>query len=189
MKKSGFNVYRLASIGVLSAMVFAANFLSIPIGDISRIHFGNVFCVLSGLLLGPVSGGLCAGLGGFFYDLFNPLYAAEAPITFCLKFVLGFITGAVAHLGGHHGDNRLQNIIGSVLGSLGYVVLYLFKNFVREYYFNRSAIETIVTKLTIKGTSSLINGLIAVFVALILFPIFLKAMRSSGIYKKLYPEQ
>ncbi len=82
--KSHANIYRLCAIGVLSAMVFVANFFSIPLPFEARVHFGNVFCVLSGLLLGPVSGGLCAGLGGFFYDLTNPIYAAGAPVTFLM---------------------------------------------------------------------------------------------------------
>ena len=177
--------YRIAAVGVLSAMVFAANFISIPIGDVSRIHFGNVFCVLSGLLLGPVSGGLCSGLGGFFYDLFNPLYAAEAPITFCLKFVLGFVAGFVAHGFGRHGENRLFNAIGAVAGSLSYVAVYLLKNFINEYYILRNPIETVVTKLVIKGSSSVVNGITAVIVALILLPAFKKAMKASGISEKL----
>lgn len=172
MNRSSNAIYRTAAIGVLSAMVFAANFLSIPIGDITRIHFGNVFCVLSGLLLGPISGGLCAGLGGFFYDLFNPLYAAEAPITFAMKFVLGALVGVIAHSGKSYGTNRTKNIIGAVVGSLGYVVVYLFKNFINEFYFLRNPIETVTTKLIIKGTSSIVNGMTAVIVALILLPIF-----------------
>lgn len=179
--------YRLAAIGVLSAMVFAANFISIPIGDISRIHFGNVFCVLSGLLLGPVSGGLCAGFGGFFYDFFNPIYAAEAPITFCLKFVLGFIAGAIAFSGKSRGDNHVKNIIGAVSGSVGYVIVYLFKNFINEFYFLRNPIETVIAKLVIKGSSSLLNGIIAVIVAIILLPVFQKAMKASGISEKIFP--
>ncbi len=183
MKKN--STYRMAAIGVLSAMTFAANFLSIPIGDISRIHFGNVFCVLSGLLLGPVSGGLCAGFGGFFYDLFNPLYAADAPITFLMKFVLGFVAGGVSHWGRHNGENRILNVVGAASGSLSYVVVYLFKNFINEYYIMRNPIETVLTKLAIKGTSSLTNGIIAVIVALILLPAFKKAMKASGIYEKL----
>ena len=183
MKKN--TTYRMAAVGVLSAMTFVANFLSIPIGDISRIHFGNVFCVLSGLLLGPIPGGLCAGLGGFFYDLFNPLYAADAPVTFLMKFVLGFMTGAAAFYGSSRGENRILNVVGAVLGSLSYVAVYLFKNFINEYYIMRNPIETVLTKLTIKGTSSLINGIIAVIVALILLPAFKKAMKVSGIYEKL----
>lgn len=189
MNRSSNAIYRIAAIGVLSAMVFAANFLSIPIGDITRIHFGNVFCVLSGLLLGPISGGLCAGLGGFFYDLFNPLYAAEAPITFAMKFVLGALVGVIAHSGKSYGNNRTKNIIGAVVGSLGYVVVYLLKNFINEYYFLRNPIETVTTKLIIKGTSSVVNGMTAVIVALILLPVFSRAMKTSGIYQKLFPTQ
>ena len=176
----------MAAIGVLSAMTFAANFLSIPIGDITRIHFGNVFCVLSGLLLGAIPGGLCAGLGGFFYDLFNPLYAADAPITFMMKFVLGFAAGAIAFWGHHHGENRVLNFVGAVFGSLSYVAVYLLKNFIQEFYVMRNPIETVITKLTIKGTTSLLNGIIAVIVALILLPAFKKAMKASRISEKLY---
>jgi len=175
----------MAAVGVLSAMVFVANFISIPIGDITRIHFGNVFCVLSGLLLGPVSGGLCAGLGGFFYDLFNPLYAAEAPITFLLKFVLGFVTGTVAYSQNRKGNSRIFNLIGAVLGSLSYVAVYLLKNFINEYYILRNPIETVTAKLAIKGSSSLINGIIAVIVAAALLPAFKKAMTASHITEKL----
>ncbi|WMJ82705.1 ECF transporter S component [Oscillospiraceae bacterium LTW-04] len=187
MNRSSNAIYRIAAIGVLTAMVFAANFLSIPIGDITRIHFGNVFCVLSGLLLGPIPGGLCAGLGGFFYDLFNPLYAAEAPITFAMKFVLGALVGVIAHSGKSYGKNRTKNIVGAVVGSLGYVVVYLFKNFIYEYYLIRNPIETVMTKLAIKGASSIVNGMTAVIVALILLPVFSKAMKASGIHQKLFP--
>lgn len=187
MNRSSNAIYRIAAIGVLTAMVFAANFLSIPIGDITRIHFGNVFCVLSGLLLGPIPGGLCAGLGGFFYDLFNPLYAAEAPITFVIKFVLGALVGAIAHSGKSFGQNHMKNIVGAVVGSLGYVFVYLLKNFIYEYYLLRNPVETVMTKLTIKGASSLVNGMTAVIVALILLPVFSKAMKTSGIYQKLFP--
>ena len=183
MKKN--TTYRMAAVGVLSAMTFAANFISIPIGDISRIHFGNVFCVLSGLLLGPIPGGLCAGFGGFFYDLFNPVYAADAPVTFLMKFVLGFVAGIFAFWGDHRGENKGLNAVGAVMGSLSYVAVYLFKNFINEYYIMRNPIETVITKLTIKGTSSLINGIIAVIVALVMLPAFKKAMKASGISEKL----
>ena len=189
MSKTGNSnaIYRISAIGVLSALVFVANFLSIPIGDISRIHFGNVFCVLSGLLIGPIGGGVAAGLGGFFYDLLNPLYAAEAPITFAIKFILGFLVGAIAHSGKSYGQNPVKNIIGAVVGSGGYVVVYLLKNFINEYYVLRNPIETVTAKLIIKGTSSTVNAIIAVVVALVLLPVFVKAMKASGISTKLFP--
>lgn len=181
------STYRLAAIGLMSAVAFVSNYFSIPIGDISRIHFGNVFCVLSGLLLGPVAGGLSGGIGAFFYDLTNPLYADEAVITFALKFVIGFFAGLIAHGGGHRGENHLRNIVGAFTGSALYVALYLLKNFVKEYYFLRNPIETVLTKLAVRAGSSLVNAAIAVAVAVLLAPVFLQAVKRSGIYPKLFP--
>ncbi|HIT18746.1 MAG TPA: ECF transporter S component [Candidatus Fimivivens faecavium] len=188
-KTNRVSVYQLSAVGLMTAVVFVANFISIPIGDVSRIHFGNVFCVLAGLLLGPVRGGICAGLGGFFYDFFNPLYAAEAPITFCLKFVIGFFSGAVSHSKGNHGGSMGLNIAGAVTGSLAYVVLYLAKNYINEAWLLRNPMETVMVKLAAKGAASLTNAAIAVVVAVVLAPVFVKAMKAAGIYTKLYPAE
>lgn len=185
VKKSRFGTYDIVFIGVMSAVVFAANFLSIPLGDVSRIHFGNVFCVLSGLLLGPVSGGLCAGLGSFFYDLCNPLFAAEAPITFLMKFALGGIAGFISHLGGRRGKDLAFNIAGSVAGSLGYVVLYLCKNFITQYFLIKNPLPTVWALLFTKGMASLINATIAVVVAVLICPVFHQVIARSGIGDKL----
>ena len=49
-----------AMVGVMAAAVYVASaFLQIPIPtviDNMRLHMGNVICLLSGLLLGPVQG-------------------------------------------------------------------------------------------------------------------------------------
>lgn len=188
MKSNKTSIYKLAGIGILSAMVFVANNFNIQFGEVARIHFGNTFCVLSGLLLGPVSGGLCAGIGGFFYDL-TTIYAPEAPITFVIKFVLGFVTGAIAFSGKSQGRNKTKNIVGAVVGSLSYVVVYLIKNFIKEFYLIKNPMDTVMAKLYIKAGTSLVNGMIAVVFALILLPIFLKAMDSAGITRKIFPQK
>ena len=184
-KNKKWGVYDIVFIGVMSAVVFVSNFLSIPIGDVTRIHFGNVFCVLSGLLLGGIKGGLCAGIGSFFYDLTNPFYIAESPITFLFKFVIGFFAGTISHSGDRGGKNIIFNIIGSVTGSVAYVILYLCKNFIEEFYLIKNPIETVMTKMIMKGSASLINGMIAVVIAVILAPIFIKVIEKSGFGKKL----
>ena len=186
--KSHANIYRLCAIGVLSAMVFVANFFSIPLPFEARVHFGNVFCVLSGLLLGPVSGGLCAGLGGFFYDLTNPIYAAGAPVTFLMKFVIGFVAGVIAFRGGRRSESFAVNLTGAAAGSIAYVVVYLAKNFIEQYFFLRNPMETVTAALIVKGSSSLVNAVVAVVVSMLLRPVFLAAMRSSGIVEKLARE-
>lgn len=179
MENQNNKTRRIALIGLMAAFCFLSNYLSVPIGDISRIHFGNVFCVLSGLLLGPVSGGLCAGIGAFFYDLTNPLYAAEAPITFLMKFALACVVGLVSRAGGAKGERLWQNILAACAGSLTYVALYLAKSFIKEYWYLKNPIETVLVKLTTKGISSLTNAAIAVVFAMILLPVFRRAMKAA----------
>ena len=40
-KKSKLSVYTLSAIGVMTAVSFISNFISIPIGTLTRIHMGN----------------------------------------------------------------------------------------------------------------------------------------------------
>ena len=69
MKKN--KVKELAFIGVMAALVFVTtNFLSIkiPVGaGMTQIHMGNVMCILSGLLFGPVAGGLASAGACLYY--------------------------------------------------------------------------------------------------------------------------
>lgn len=186
MKSNSQKTYLISCIGVLSAMVFATNFLSIPIGEIARLHMGNVMCILAGVVLGGVPGGLCAGLGGFFYDLTNPLYASEALITFGTKFFLGFFAGVIAHSYKSKGENFGKNLIGGIVGSVAYIILYLGKNFIIDYYLVKNPLETVLTKISIRAASSTVNAIVAVVIATILAPVFIKAMKQSGIYQKLH---
>ena len=78
-KKSG--AVNLALTGLMGALVIVGTFISIPIpvlGDRTMIGLGNVFCILSGLLLGPVYGGAAAGIGSGVYDLIGG-WASSAP--------------------------------------------------------------------------------------------------------------
>mgnify|MGYP000615174666 CR=1 FL=1 len=77
-------IYRITLTAVFAALVFVSSMLSVPIpvaiGDVTRIHLGNIFCLLSGFVLGPSAGGLAAGLGSALYDLTNPAYIARRPL-------------------------------------------------------------------------------------------------------------
>ena len=68
-KKKAFSLYDIVMIGLMAAVVFVVNmFLSIriptPTGT-TMIKLANAFVLLCGLLLGPVRGGLAAGIGSF----------------------------------------------------------------------------------------------------------------------------
>ena len=90
--KNKNSIYKIVTVGLLGALVFVSNYLSfpipVPVGDISRIHLGNAFCLLAGFVMGPIGGGLASGIGAMLYDLTNPAYIASAPFTFVFKFLL-----------------------------------------------------------------------------------------------------
>ena len=69
MKK--MTVRDITRIGIMAAAVYVASaFLQIPIPTAigsTRLHMGNVMCLLSGMLLGAVPGGLAAGTGSMFF--------------------------------------------------------------------------------------------------------------------------
>ena len=75
MKQRGtFSIQRLALVGMMAAMVFALTYvgIDIPTGlGKTKIHFGNIMCLLSAFLLGPVGGGLAAGVGSALFDLMD----------------------------------------------------------------------------------------------------------------------
>ena len=71
---------------------------------------------------------------------------------------------------------------------IAYVAVYLAKNFIEQYFFLRNPMETVTAALIVKGSSSLVNAVVAVVVSMLLRPVFLAAMRSSGIDEKLARE-
>ena len=181
MKKNKFTVKDLAMIGVMAAIVFVGNQLQLPkiptpLGP-TRIHLGNVMCILGGLLFGAVPGGLAAGIGGAIYDLMDPFYAKEFWITFILKFAMGYIAGLLAS----GKKTKLKVIVAAVIGAVSYVVLYLGKTFIAQYLIMGNPWETVAGVLITKGTASLINALLAMVVSVILYYMIEPALSRAGL--------
>lgn len=131
MVEKKFTAKKIAIIALMAGLVFAGSLISfyipVGIGTPTRIHLGNAFCLLSGIILGPLWGRFSAGLGSVFLDLTNPLYIAGAPITFIFKFLMGAMCGVIAKNGGNIGLSNKKNLIGGIVGQLTYIVLYLGK--------------------------------------------------------------
>lgn len=163
-----FSVKELAKIGVLAALVFAASWIQINIPtpvDNTRLHLGNVMCLLSGLILGAVPGGFAAGIGSMFFDLTNPLYTKDALFTFAFKFCLAFVCGKIAWSNGFQGINTKRNIAAAIFGMVSYIILYLGKTYVEQFYFNRLELETVLITVAQKGIVSSANAIIAIIIA------------------------
>lgn len=165
--KRKFTMRQMTLIGLMAAAVYVASaFLQIPIPtaiDNTRLHMGNVMCLLSGLLLGPWLGGLSAGIGSMFFDLTNPAYIASAPFTFLFKFLMAWVCGKIASLSGPRRSIRF--LTGGLCGSVLYVILYLSKSFAEHYFVLKLPMEAVLLTLSQKAIVSGVNAVVAVCVA------------------------
>ena len=180
-QKSG--AVNLALTGLMGALVIVGTFISIPIpvlGDRTMIGLGNVFCILSGLLLGPMYGGLAAGVGSGVFDLIGG-WAASAPTTLINKFMMAFVCGLIAWSGRSEGKKLSRVIAGAVSGSLTYCVLYLLKSLI-EAKLEGSADEAVAILLGTKAVATIVNAVIADVVAVPLALAIRRSLESNRMY-------
>lgn len=165
MKK--ITIKEIARIGIMAAAVYVASaFLQVPIPtaiDNTRLHMGNVMCLLAGILLGPWQGGLAAGIGSMFFDLTNPAYITSAPFTFLFKFIMAWICGKIAS--GNSAHRKRKYILGGIIGSFSYVILYLSKSFIEHRFILELPMEAVVLTVTQKAAVSSVNAVVACLVA------------------------
>ncbi len=128
-----FSTRRLALLGMMAALVFAGNYarivLPLSIGSQTSFTLANIFCCLSGLILGPL-GGLAAGVGSLLYDLTDPRFVSDCWITFLTKGAMGLTTGLV--VSGSLKEDRLtygRALVGTAVGCVAYYILYFAKTF------------------------------------------------------------
>lgn len=166
------DVKKLALLGVMTAIVFVSNYIQVTlplaVGGVTRLHIANGFCILAGFLLGPVYGGLSAGVGSALFDLLNPLYIASAPFTFVFKFIMAFVAGGIAWAGKLKGYSVNKNLVGSMAGAFTYVALYLGKTFVTQKFVVGLPMEGVLAVLLKKGTASVVNAVFAIIIANVL---------------------
>lgn len=166
MKK--LTIKQVTRIGIMTAAVYVASaFLQISVPtaiDNTRLHMGNVMCLLAGFLLGPLQGGLAAGMGSMLFDLTNPAYIISAPFTFTFKFVMAWLCGKIA--GYHEPALKSHYVLGAAAGAFAYVILYLTKSFIEHRYIYGFPLEAVVLTVSQKAVISGINAVIAVIVAI-----------------------
>lgn len=170
---------KLTYVGLFAALTFVSNYLQIPLvtpfGN-TRFHLGNVFCLLSGIILGPLYGGLAAGIGPTLFDLFDPVYFTSAPTTFINKFAMAAIAGLVFNKRANR-ESKANIVLASILGQLTYIVLYLAKTFIKNYYILNLTYEASMVELVQKAGVSFTNGIISVIFASIIAIPLLKAVK------------
>lgn len=183
-----FNLKTIVTVGLLAALVFALSYIQIQIpvgaGDNTRIHLGNIMCLLAGLLFGPLVGGLAAGFGSMLFDLTNPLYISEFWITFLTKFAMGWLAGWLATRPLKKLPAVPRSLLGGLGGQLCYIVLYLGKTAVMQHFVYGIPWPATWVVVATKGAVSGINGLLAVVACTLLAPPLAAALKSAGFLPK-----
>ena len=128
-----FSTRKLALLGMMAALVFAGNYarvtLPLAIGSQTSFTLANIFCCLSGLILGPV-GGLAAGIGSLLFDFTDPRFVSDCWITFITKGAMGLAAG-LAVTGALKKDQLTYTraLAGTAVGCVVYYILYFAKTF------------------------------------------------------------
>ena len=125
-KKIVFTALMAALTCVASTMRIV---IPIDIGGTTAFHLGNIFCALSGILLGPWLGGAAAGFGSLIYDvIFYPAYISECWITFLTKGAYGLVSGLIICIGSKN-IGYLKSVLATLAGAATYAALYLAKTY------------------------------------------------------------
>ena len=189
-------ILKLCMAAMMTALVFVSNYmrivLPIAVGGVTAFTLANIMCTLSGLLLGPWWGFAAAGLGSFLYDLTNPAYAVEAPITFFTKGTYGLVAGLVLY-GVFVGrlkkerDSYLPMLASALCAALAFLVVYS----VKVYLYNGMLVQGFTEPvqcwalIVAKLPATLFNGTVAVIFAPILGVALRKALKEAHLEAKL----
>ena len=187
MQKENRIIYRIVLTAMFAALVFVASIISVPVPaalGMTRIHLGNIFCLLSGFVLGPLGGGLAAGIGSGLYDVIIYGDILSGPFTLVFKGLMAVVCGMVAYIGQNRGENHKLNIAAGISGSVTYIILYLAKSFAEGMLIG-SAMGTVLTALATKLATSSINAVIAVAVSVPLCAAAKAALKKSGLLERL----
>lgn len=170
----------------MAAIIFALTYfvkfsVPTPAGPV-MIKVANAFCLLAGVLFGGLKGGLAAGIGSMFYDLLDPVYITDAPITLIRFFLMAFICGIICFSKGKEiSVSRL--IIGTSAGSLFSLAFYFVQSIIKQQLLGQPFDVAVVQCLAKMGVST-INAVLAVIVAMLLAVPLRKALSRVGYYSK-----
>ena len=174
----------------MTAIVFVGNYLRItmpvPVGGVTSFTLANILCALAGILLGPWYGFLAAGLGSAFYDLTNPNYVAEAPITLLTKGMYGLIAGLVLY---YLFKNAKEKYGAQVASAACAAVSYMLVYSIKVYYYNGMLISGFTEPVQCwagvlsRLPATITNGVIAIIFAPILGVALMKALKSAHLDK------
>ena len=152
--------------------------LPVSVMGTTAFHLGNIFCALSGILLGPGLGGLAAGMGSMIFDMMDPNYIDECLITFFMKGMYGLVTGQIVWIGKNR-ESYVKTTVATVAGAVTYAILYLLKNFLKGVWVKGLAPMASALALLEKVPATIFNAAVAIIFAPMLATAIRKALERN----------
>ena len=186
MRKEQKLLVKICAVAMMAAIVFVGNYLRVKIpvslGGTTSFTLANILCALAGLLLGPWWGGLAAGMGSAIYDMLDPEYIIEAPITFLTKGMYGLVAGLVLYYVFKNSREKYgPQVLATACAAAAYLLVYSVKNFFFNAMFLEGLTEPVQCWIVVasKLPASVFNGVVAVAIAPILGVALMKALRAA----------
>ncbi len=185
----------LAQAALLAALCYVgAGYLKIdiPVGsEKTMFHLGNVFCVLAALLLGGMWGGLAGAVGMTLSDLMTG-YVTSAPKTFLLKLCIGLIVGLVAHKAfkiAKEGFSAKKLPLAVVVSCIAGMAFNVVADPVVGYFYKTYLLgvpqDLAKTLAKINSITTLVNAIIAVVVASLVYLALRPALKKAGLFREI----
>lgn len=182
-----------AMFAALCYVGFAYLRIDIPVGaEKTAFHLGNVFCVLGALFLGGLQGGMAGAVGLTIADLTSG-YVTSAPKTFLLKLGIGIVTGLAAHrifhisreTGKRRGSLPFAAAASSALGMAFNVIADPLVGYFYKTYVLGVPQEAAQIWVKIGAITTLVNAIVAVVVATVLYLSLRPALEKSRLMPRL----
>ena len=184
MNNKRLTVFNITFMAMMAAMVYVVTLFRFPLMG-SKVHFANAVCLLAGILLGPLQGGLAAGIGSALYDAVAGYDFINVLITLVSKFAMAWVCGMILH-GGRKPHRLDRTALACVVGALTYVALYMLKTFIYNTFVYGYPLDAVGATMVAKLIPSLINAAVAVVAAPLFYHAVLPALKSSGLLKRMY---
>lgn len=176
--KQRLSTQKMVLTALLAALTVVGSWLRIP-SPFGEFHLGNIFCALSGLILGPWWGALAAGMGSALFDvIFYPAYISECWITFLTKGIYGLMAGMVYFTGRRRG--YIKATLGAAAGAIAYALIYLAKRYLYNgILLSGLAADVAWIEMLTKLPATIFNAVITIVCAPLLALAITKALQRN----------
>lgn len=164
---------RTVSAALFAALTFVATFvITLPTPTMGFVHLGDAFVLLSGIMLGPLWGGLAAGIGSMLADLVLGYTISAVPTLF-----IKFLTAFTAYYVVKHAKNAplLKRFLLCLLSEstmvTGYFVYHMLKSLILNMNFSSEGFHVALVYSITGLPGDFLQAVAGAFCAALLIPL------------------